>query len=297
MRSPERLGVGERQLRRLFQQHLGASPVAVAQTRRVLFAKQLIHETRLPMTEVAFAAGFGSIRRFNETFRALVRPSAERAAAARQAAAGGSAGPSGESACCCATSRPTTGPAMLAFLAARAIAGVEEVAEDVLPRTIARSEAGTVEVVRTSPRDGQRLRVNDSLPEAARPAGHHRAPAPRVRPRRRSARDRGPSRPDPVPGAARRARPGLRVPGAWDGFELAVRAVLGQQITVAAARGSGGPPGGRAWASASAEPHARAVARRSLAGARGRGGPDDPRHAASRGGRALGGRGGASRGP
>src|ERR1700752_5151985 len=64
-----RLGVGERQLRRLFRQHLGASPVAVAQTRRVLLAKQLIHETHLPMTEVAFAAGFGSIRRFNETFR------------------------------------------------------------------------------------------------------------------------------------------------------------------------------------------------------------------------------------
>jgi AraC family transcriptional regulator, regulatory protein of adaptative response / DNA-3-methyladenine glycosylase II len=66
-----RLGVGERQLRRLFRQHLGASPIAVAQTRRVLLAKQLIHETPLPMTEVAFAAGFGSIRRFNETFRQL----------------------------------------------------------------------------------------------------------------------------------------------------------------------------------------------------------------------------------
>src|SRR6202034_2214707 len=67
----ERLGLGERQLRRLFLQHLGASPIAVAQTRRVLFAKQLIHETRMPMTEVALAAGFGSIRRFNETFRDL----------------------------------------------------------------------------------------------------------------------------------------------------------------------------------------------------------------------------------
>lgn len=66
-----RLGVGERQLRRLFKQHLGASPIAVAQTRRVLFAKQLLHETSLPMSEVALAAGFGSIRRFNETFQAL----------------------------------------------------------------------------------------------------------------------------------------------------------------------------------------------------------------------------------
>jgi AraC family transcriptional regulator, regulatory protein of adaptative response / DNA-3-methyladenine glycosylase II len=64
----ERLGLGERQLRRLFLKHLGASPIAVAQTRRVLFAKQLIHETQMPMTEIALAAGFGSVRRFNEIF-------------------------------------------------------------------------------------------------------------------------------------------------------------------------------------------------------------------------------------
>src|ERR1700761_7143324 len=76
----ERLGLGERQLRRLFLQHLGASPIAVAQTRRVLFAKQLIHETQMPMTEIALAAGFGSVRRFNETFRDLFQrpPSALR---------------------------------------------------------------------------------------------------------------------------------------------------------------------------------------------------------------------------
>src|SRR5438874_12644471 len=67
----ERLGVGGRQLRRLFSQHLGASPIAVAQTRRVLFAKQLIVETTMPMAEVALAAGFNSIRRFNATFQSL----------------------------------------------------------------------------------------------------------------------------------------------------------------------------------------------------------------------------------
>jgi AraC family transcriptional regulator of adaptative response / DNA-3-methyladenine glycosylase II len=66
-----RLGMGERQLRRLFRQHLGAAPVSVAQTRRVLLAKQLIHETRLSMADVAMASGFGSVRRFNETFQAL----------------------------------------------------------------------------------------------------------------------------------------------------------------------------------------------------------------------------------
>src|SRR5580698_6872402 len=68
-----RLGMGERQLRRLFQQHLGASPISIAQTRRILLAKQLIQDTRLPMTEVAAAAGFGSIRRFNEIFQQLFR--------------------------------------------------------------------------------------------------------------------------------------------------------------------------------------------------------------------------------
>ena len=78
----ERLGIGGRQLRRLFHQHLGASPITVAQTRRVLFAKQLIHDTRLPMAEIAMAAGFGSIRRFNAAFRAVYRrpPSALRRA-------------------------------------------------------------------------------------------------------------------------------------------------------------------------------------------------------------------------
>ena len=67
----ERLGVGERHLRRLFRQHLGAAPVSVAQTRRVLLAKALIHQTDLTMAEVALASGFGSVRRFNESFQAL----------------------------------------------------------------------------------------------------------------------------------------------------------------------------------------------------------------------------------
>ena len=66
-----RLGVGERHLRRLFRQHLGAAPVSVAQTRRVLLAKALIHQTDLSMAQVALASGFGSVRRFNETFQAL----------------------------------------------------------------------------------------------------------------------------------------------------------------------------------------------------------------------------------
>src|SRR3954468_8184315 len=70
----DRLQIGERQLRRLFRRHVGAAPVTVAQTRRVLLAKQLIHQTDLPMIEVALASGFGSVRRFNETFQQLYCP-------------------------------------------------------------------------------------------------------------------------------------------------------------------------------------------------------------------------------
>ncbi|AMP02302.1 bacterial regulatory helix-turn-helix s, AraC family protein [Collimonas arenae] len=103
-----RLGIGERQLRRLFVQHVGASPIAVAQTRRVLLAKQLIHETRLPFTEIAFAAGFGSVRRFNEVFQALYQrppsalrhgPSQSNRPARRE-----------RSRSCCVTVHLTTGP-------------------------------------------------------------------------------------------------------------------------------------------------------------------------------------------
>src|SRR5690348_14809246 len=128
-----RLGVGARQLRRLFRQHLGASPIAVAQTRRVLLAKQLIHETRLSMAEVALAAGFGSVRRFNETFLQLFgRPPAtlrrRRDKVKREADA---------LSVRLAYRPPYDWDAMLGFLAARAIPGVEHVGEQSYRRTIA----------------------------------------------------------------------------------------------------------------------------------------------------------------
>jgi AraC family transcriptional regulator of adaptative response / DNA-3-methyladenine glycosylase II len=140
----ERLGVGGRQLRRLFLQHLGASPIAVAQTRRVLFAKQLIHETRMPLAEVALAAGFGSVRRFNEIFQGLFRrpPSALR----RKLPAGQPVAAAG------VTLRlgyrpPYDWDSMLAYLQARAIAGVEVVVNGSYRRTVELDGfAGSVEV-------------------------------------------------------------------------------------------------------------------------------------------------------
>jgi AraC family transcriptional regulator of adaptative response / DNA-3-methyladenine glycosylase II len=231
-----RLGVGERQLRRLFRQHLGASPIAVAQTRRVLLAKQLIHETRLPMTEVALASGFGSVRRFNETFRQLYRrpPGALR----RTKAADQSAGAAGAVSVKLSYRPPYDWAAMLSFLAARAIPGVEVVANGRYARTIAIGDRrGTLAV---EPAAANRLNVTLRFPQL------QSLPAIIARVRRVFDLAADPVAigahlgQDPALAPLVAARPGLRVPGAWDGFELAIRAILGQQITVSAATGLAG---------------------------------------------------------
>ncbi len=227
----ERLGVGERQLRRLFQQHLGASPIAVAQTRRMLFAKQLIHETRLPMAEVALAAGFGSVRRFNEAFRSLYGgpPSALRRHA-RSVVPGGSATARG------ITVRlryrpPFDWASLWEYLRARAVDGIEWADGSRYGRTVAYDGAtGTVEIAH--------------VPEAASVAATIRFPSVRALPalvaRIRRLLDLDADAAaigahlarNPLLAPLVAERPGLRAPGAWDGFELAVRAVLGQQVSV-----------------------------------------------------------------
>jgi AraC family transcriptional regulator of adaptative response / DNA-3-methyladenine glycosylase II len=224
-----RLGVGERQLRRLFRQHLGASPVGVAQTRRVLLAKQLIHETDLPMAQVALAAGFGSVRRFNETFQRLYgRPplALRRRTSAR-------VGEQGAVTLMLRYRPPYDWGGMIGFLAARAIPGVEVVTADRYARTIALDGAmGTVAVSRA---DGDRLAVRVRFPKLTA--------LPSILSRVRRVFDLT-ADPETIaahlsrdPDLARMvaARPGLRAPGAWDGLELGVRAILGQQITVPAA--------------------------------------------------------------
>ena len=226
-----RLGVGERHLRRLFLRHLGAAPVTVAQTRRVLLAKQLIHQTDLPMTEVALASGFGSVRRFNETFQQLYRrPPGElrrRRVAGVPAATG--------IRLLLPYRPPYDWSSMIGFLAARAIAGVEVVAGGVYRRVIDLGGAtGAIEVADAPDRSSLRVTVRFPRLEAL----------PEIIARIRRVFDLGADPAAIVAELARDpalaplvvARPGLRVPGAWDGFELAVRAVLGQQITVAAAR-------------------------------------------------------------
>jgi AraC family transcriptional regulator of adaptative response / DNA-3-methyladenine glycosylase II len=224
-----RLGVGERQLRRLFRQHLGASPVGVAQTRRVLLAKQLIHETDLPMTKVALAAGFGSVRRFNETFQRLY----DRPPLALRRRTTARASEQGAVTLMLRYRPPYDWDGMIGFLAARAIAGVEVVTPDGYARTIALD--GAVGTVAVSRGDGDRLAVTVRFPKLTA--------LPSILSRVRRVFDLT-ADPETIeahlsadPDLARMiaARPGLRAPGAWDGLELGVRAILGQQITVPAA--------------------------------------------------------------
>jgi len=225
----DRLGVGARQLRRLFRQHVGASPIAVAQTRRVLLAKQLIHETSLPMAEVALASGFNSVRRFNETFLQLFG----RAPATLRRMRDRARREAGALSVRLAYRPPYDWGAMLSYLAARAIPGVELVSENRYRRSIAIGRhCGVISV---APADKNRVDVAIRFPDMAA--------LPQIIARVRRVFDLAADPDtigehlalDPVLAPLVKARPGLRVPGAWDGFELAMRAIFGQQITVPAA--------------------------------------------------------------
>jgi AraC family transcriptional regulator, regulatory protein of adaptative response / DNA-3-methyladenine glycosylase II len=231
-----RVGLGERQLRRLFQRHLGASPAEIARAWRLHFAKRLIDETTLGMTEIASSAGFRSIRQFNhsirETFGRSPRELRRRRAADGRRTAATSA--HGALALRLSYRPPLDWRALLEFFRARATPGVEVVDGERYRRTIVwGGEPGWIEV---SPAErGAHLVLRAELPTAR---GLIQL-AERVR--RMFDLNADPLRVasvlsrDPRLRALVNARPGLRVPGAWDGFELAVRAILGQQVTVGAA--------------------------------------------------------------
>ena len=227
-----RLGIGPRQLHRLFVAHVGAPPLAVALTRRLHFAKSLIDETDFPMTQIAFASGFSSLRRFNDAFQRAYRrpPSAIRRL--RHA----DAPPAREEVALRLAFRPPSGfDDLLRFLAARAIPGIERVDADGYARTVALpSGPAAVAVGPVRGRSELSLRVVGAPATALLPL------TTRVRrvfdlasdPATIGAALRG----DPLLGPLVRRRPGLRIPGAWDAFECAVRAIVGQQVSVAAGR-------------------------------------------------------------
>lgn len=233
----ERVGLGERQLRRLFVDRLGAPPIGVHSTRRLLFAKQLLTETRLPITEVAMAAGFGSLRRFNTTFREAYRM------APRDLRRHPNQTPDsdGETLVLRLGYRPPYDFAlMLDFLRGRALPGVEVVDEHSYSRVIGPIEApGWLRVSawpsgKNEPQHALKLEL------------HGPAPARLLeiinRLRRMFDLDADPNAigaalsVDPRLRALVAKRPGLRLPSGWDGFEISVRAILGQQVSVAAAR-------------------------------------------------------------
>ncbi len=206
-----RLGVGERHLRRLFRQHLGAAPISVAQTRRVLLAKALIHQTDLSMAQVALASGFGSVRRFNETFQALYGrpPSSLRRRGEREA-------PSGVR-----LSLPYRPPcdwdALLAALAARG----DEVEGRRWSRTLRRAVDGAEGFVTVEPGGAGRVSVcieADDLKALPGVLARVRRVFDLSADPEAIARDLST---DPLLKPLVEARPGLRLPGQWidDGGE------------------------------------------------------------------------------
>lgn len=222
------LGVSARHLRRALQAELGVSPSQLVRTRRLALAKQLLHDTTLPITRIAHVSGFGSLRRFNAAFRAAFdrTPSALRAAAGTRV--DGLVVTLGFRA-------PFDWPAISAFLQARALVGVEAWTDGAYLRTARLGvHRGWLRVSLAPRRDALRVEVAPELSEALLPlvARVGRMFDLGARPDLVAAHLAR----DPVLRDGVRRRPAQRVVGAFDAHELAVFAVLGQQISVAAAR-------------------------------------------------------------
>ena len=228
----ERLGIGTRHLHRLFLQHVGAPPIAMAQTRRLHFAKRMIDDTPLPITEIAFAAGFQSIRRFNSAFHATFgrAPRDIRRLRCRTASED-----QDEVILRLAFRPPYDWEQVRDFLAARAIPGIESVDAHGYTRTVGTGSGYAV--VSVWPIDGE-----DALALSVR--GAEPASLMQLFSAARRVFDVASDptvidaafRSDRILGPLVKRRLGMRIPGVWTAFECAVRAVLGQQISVAAAR-------------------------------------------------------------
>ena len=236
-----RVGIGPRHLHRLFVAHVGAPPVAVAQTRRLHFAKRLVDETDLTMTQVAISSGYGSLRRFNAAFLATYdRPPS----ALRRLRRAGPAGTEGL-ALRLALRPPYDLDGVLRFLGARALPGVERVDGDGYTRTVTLDTGPAAVRVGRPPAAGERRRETGTLDALElRVTGAPATALLRLTTDARRVFDLAADPAglaaafgaDPLLGPLVRRRPGLRIAGAWDPFECAVRAVLGQQVSVEAAR-------------------------------------------------------------
>jgi len=238
-----RLGMSARNLRRLFHQYVGVTPAQLARSSRTHFARRLLDDTDLSVTDIAFAAGFGSTRQFNRAVRDIFRATpgelrARRRKADRLVADGG-----------LLLRLPYNGPLdwpyTLAYLAARAIPGVESVANGVYRRTVViDGDPGVIELLEGDAERGvaasRHLLLRAHLP-------HWEGLIHLVERARRIATLDFPTADanaalssDPLVGPLIAARPGVRQPGAWDPFEIGVRIILGQQVSVAGASTASG---------------------------------------------------------
>ncbi len=228
-----RLGMGPRHLRRLFDEHLGVSPIAVAQSQRVHLARKLLDETSLSITDIALSSGFSSVRRFNSSFKKVYHR------APRDVRRDEGKHRREESSSTLQLKLPFRQPfdwkTVLEFYAFRAIPGVECVEDGVFRRTVCVGETiGLIEVHLAASGDHLVLAIPPEL------AGGAMRIVERVRRMFDLRAD-----PDAIASVLQksptlrsivRKRPGLRVPGSWDAYEIAVRAILGQQVSVKGAR-------------------------------------------------------------
>ncbi|MGC3980573.1 MAG: AlkA N-terminal domain-containing protein [Steroidobacteraceae bacterium] len=225
--------LSSRQLRRIVQKQLGVAPIDLLQTRRLLLAKQLLTETKLPVTDIAFASGFSSLRRFNDAFGKRYRMPPKQLR--KQAATSAETYRSGDTSKLQLSYRPPYNwDGLLQFLKARLIREVEHVTDEAYYRTVRIGKhSGWIKVTHRPEKHALNLEFTHSLTPAL----------PALLGRLRNLFDLN-ARPDLIAAHLQQDKllkkgiaknPGLRVPGAFESFELAVRAVLGQQVTVKSA--------------------------------------------------------------
>jgi AraC family transcriptional regulator of adaptative response / DNA-3-methyladenine glycosylase II len=228
-----RVGVGPRHLHRLFLRHVGASPVTVAQTRRLHFAKRLLDDAGLPMTQVALAAGYGSLRRFNHAFQEAYGKSPRELR--RQGRSGATPVADGEIVLKLSYRPPYDWEQVSGFLARESCAGVERVDATGYARTVETADgAATIRVAPAAGEHALLLRVRGAAPAALFQVSAS------VRRAFDLAADpfaiAGALSADPRLARLVRRRPGLRIPGSWDPFECAVRVMLALHLAPATSR-------------------------------------------------------------
>ncbi|MGO9373254.1 MAG: AlkA N-terminal domain-containing protein, partial [Syntrophobacteraceae bacterium] len=229
-----KLGVGSRHLRRLFQTHIGASPKSLATTQKVLFAKKLLSETDLSITEIAFASGFGSIRRFNWAFS---KDYGTTPSAIRRRNNSNKTTESDLFQCTLTLSYrpPFDFQRMLGFFELRAIPGVEFVSEGIYRRTIRINETtGVISVTQSA--TGNALRLSVGLSDSRELMSIVEKVRRMFDLDANMAAIHGVLNADKLLARSVAKHPGLRLPGAWDPLEAAIRAVVGQQVSVKGAR-------------------------------------------------------------